>query len=91
MYEHYLVTGEVKKLQDDEAQKMMSEISSQWEDEDTSFGKLFMGVFDWAYKKTSIGIELEIPKLASGGTIPLNTIASKKFGFDIYGDCFLEL
>jgi hypothetical protein len=50
-----------------------------------------MGVFDWAYKKTANGIELEIPKLASGGTIPLNVTATKKFGIDIYGDCFLKL
>lgn len=91
MYEHYLVTGEVKQLQDKDAQKMMGIISSQWEDETTPFGKLFMGVFDWAYKKTSNGIELEIPNLASGGSIPLNTNGTKKFGFDIYGDCFLKL
>lgn len=91
MYEHYPANDDVQQIQDEEAHKLMNSISSQWEDEMTNFGKLFMGVFDWAYEKTANGIELKIPNLASGGSIPLNKNATEKFGFEIYGDCFLKL
>lgn len=90
MYEHYPVTGNVQQIQDAQAHQMMNSISSQWEDETTPFGKLFMGVFDWAYEETKHGIELKIPNLADGGSVPLNVNATQKFGFDIYGDCFLK-
>ncbi len=91
MYEHYPVTGNVQQIQDAQAHQMMNSISSQWEDETTPFGKLFMGVFDWAYEETQNGIELKIPNLADGGSVPLNVNATVKFGFDIYGDCFLKI
>jgi hypothetical protein len=91
MYEHYPVTGNVQQIPDAQAHQLMNTISPQWEDETTPFGKLYMGVFDWAYSNTPNGMQLHIPNLASGGSIPLNTNATQKFGFDIYGDCFLKL
>jgi hypothetical protein len=91
MYEHYSTTGDVQQIQDTQAHQMMDNISSQWEDEATQDGKLFIGVFDWAYEETSNGIELKIPNLAGGGSVPLNVNASKKFGLEIYGDCFLKI
>ena len=91
MFEHYTINGSVTKLSSEDALKKMNEISEQWEEETTSFGKLFMGVFNWAYENTAKGIELKIPNLADGGSVPINDIASKKFGFIIYGDCFLKL
>jgi hypothetical protein len=91
MYEHYSIDSMVTKLDLKEAQDLMNEISDQWEDEQTEFGKLLTGVFDWDYKKTPQGIEVLIPNLRNGGSIPKNDNASKKFGFDIYGDCFLKV
>ncbi|MHA4895633.1 hypothetical protein ACXZ1K_12840 [Pedobacter sp. PWIIR3] len=91
MFEHYSIDGSVTKLSKEDAIKKMDEISEQWEDEITSFGKLLMGVFDWAYEETTNGIELKIPNLTDGGSVPKNDVATKKFGFDIYGDCFLKL
>jgi len=90
MFEHYSVDGSVTQLPKEDASKKMHEISEQWEDETTYFGKLFMGVFDWDYDKNNPFKPL-IPNLRSGGTIPKNEVATKKFGFDIYGDCFLKL
>ncbi|MFF5382606.1 hypothetical protein [Pedobacter suwonensis] len=91
MFEHYSIDGSVTKLSKEDAIKKMDEISEQWEDETTSFGKLLIGVFDWAYEETTNGIKLKIPNLADGGSVPKNDVATKKFGFDIYGDCFLKL
>lgn len=91
MYEHYSVDGNVQQIQDAQAHQLMDSISSQWEDETTKFGKLYMGVFDWAYDETPNGIEMKIPNLASGGSVPLNVNATQKFGFEIYGDCFLKI
>lgn len=91
MFEHYPVTGQIQQISDADASKMMNEISSQWEDEKTPFGKLFMGVFDWDYKNTPTGMEILIPNLRGGGSIPLNQQATDKFGFEIYGDCFLKI
>ncbi|MDL2243295.1 hypothetical protein LJB84_00415 [Bacteroidales bacterium OttesenSCG-928-J19] len=91
MFEHYSIDGSVTKLSKENAVKKMDEISEQWEDETTNFGILYMGVFDWAYEKTRNGIELKIPNLANGGSVLKNDVATKKFGFDIYGDCFLKL
>lgn len=91
MFEHYSTDGSVTKLSKTDAVKKMDEISEQWEDEVTDFGKLFTGVFDWAVEKTKNMIEIKIPNLAGGGTVPKNEVATKKFGIDIYGDCFLKL
>ena len=54
MYEHYPTNTDVQQIQNEEAHKLMNNISSQWEDKMTNFGKLFMGVFDWAYEKTAM-------------------------------------
>jgi hypothetical protein len=91
MYKHYSVSGNVQDLTDEQAGQMMDSISTQWEDEKTPLGRLYMGVFDWAYSKTDKGIILDIPNLRTGGAIPLNENAKKVFGFDIFGDCFLKL
>jgi len=91
MYEHYPVTGAAQKITSAEANKLVDDISTQWVNENTSLGKLFMGVYDWAYTMTDNEMKLHIPKLVDGGEIPLNPNATKVFGFDIYGDCFLEI
>lgn len=91
MYEHYSVDGIVTNLSKEDAIKKMSEICDQWEDETTVFGKLSMGVFDWEFEETEEGIDLKIPNLADGGVVPKNDVATTKFGFDIFGDCFLKL
>lgn len=90
MIEHYPVQGDVQELSDEDAQKLMDEISQQWEDEKTPFGKLYTGVHDWDFTSTGTVIKVNIPKLRTGGEMPLNTTAKAKFGFDIYGDCFLK-
>ena len=90
MYEYYPVTGAVQQISDDDAHKLMKEISPQWEDEKTPFGKLIYGVYNWAYSMKGNEMTLHIPKLNGGGEIPLNTAAKAKFGFDVYGDCFLK-
>lgn len=91
MFEHYPVTGDIQQISVEQAQKLMDSISDQWEDEQTSFGKLYMGVFDWDYKNTPTRMEILIPNLRGGGQIPLNKTATDKFGFEIYGDCFLKI
>lgn len=91
MFEHYSIESTVVQISQADAAKKMHEISEQWEDEITPFGKLFMGVFDWDFEEKPNGIELKIPNLAGGGSIPLNVKATEKFGFEIYGDCFLKL
>ena len=91
MYEYYSVNGQIEKIEDVKAHQIMHSISTQWEDEATKFGKLYMGVFDWAFEETSGGIKFNIPNLDSGGSVPLNLKATEKFGFDIYGDCFLKI
>ena len=91
MYRHYSTDGQTNDISIEEAHKLMDSISNQWEDESTDLGKLYMGVFDWDYTSTDSGIELNIPKLAGGGEIPLNKVATKEFGFEIYGDCFLKI
>lgn len=91
MYRHYSTDGQTNDISIKEAHELMDSISNQWEDESTDLGKLFVGVFDWDYTSTDSGIELNIPKLAVGGEIPLNEAATKEFGFEIYGDCFLKL
>lgn len=91
MYRHYSIDGEIKDVSDQEAHQKMNEVSDQWEDETTSHGKLFMGVFDWAYSNRNGEVVIEIPNLRTGGAIPKNEKATEEFGFDIYGDCFLKL
>ena len=91
MFEHYPVRGQAQLISDAQALQLMNQISSQWEDEQTPFGRLYMGVYDWDYKNTSMGVELLIPNLKGGGSIPLNQTATSKFGFEIYGDCFLKV
>lgn len=91
MYRHYSVNGEVKDTSDQEAHEKMTELCDQWEDEVTPLGKLFMGVFDWAYSNEGGQMIIEIPNLRTGGTVPKNEKATEEFGFDIYGDCFLKL
>jgi hypothetical protein len=91
MYRHYSTNGQTNEISNEEAQKLMNEISNQWESESTHLGKLYTGVFNWDYTTTDNGIELNIPKLVGGGEIPLNKIATKEFGVEIYGDCFLKL
>lgn len=91
MFEHYSINGNVTKLSKEDAVKKMDEISEQWEDENTDFGILFLGVFNWAYEITNYEIALKIPNLVGGGSVPKNDVATQKFGFEIYGDCFLKL
>lgn len=90
MYHYFPVTGNIAKMLKEKASVRMDEISDQWEDEETPYGELYLGVHDWAYSQTAQGIELHIPKLASGGSVPLNELASNFFDFEIYGDCFLK-
>lgn len=89
MYEYYPVGGPVEKMTEKEATTKMYEIAKQWEDKSTTYGKLFMGVYDWAF--TQNPFQILAPNLRTGGAIPKNENASKKFGFDIYGDVFLKL
>lgn len=89
MFEHYDINGSVTKLTTDQAMKKMNEISEQWEDEKTIFGKLFIAVYDWAFDKETL--EILIPNLRTGGSVPKNNEASKKFGGSIFGDCFLKI
>jgi hypothetical protein len=91
MYKHYSCTKPSSNISDSDANDLMDGISDQWEDESTPLGKVFLPVFDWDYTETPAGIELRIPFLASGEEIPYNSEASKDFGFDIYGDCFLKI
>jgi len=89
MFEYYSVDGTIEKISEEKAIQLMDSISSQWEDESTSFGQLYMGVYDWAFNENPF--YLKIPHLSTGGEIPFNEKASEKFGFEIYGDCFLKL
>lgn len=91
MYEHYPVKGPVEQISDAEASKIMNEISPQWEFEKTKFGNLLLGVYNWDYKETPTKMVVLIPNLRGGGSIPLNQAATDKFGFKIYGDCFLKI
>lgn len=86
MYYYFPVTGLPQKYEDKTTFDKMDEISSQWEDEQTQFGKLLMGVFDWDFSDG----EIKIPNLRTGGSIPQNEFASDFFGFTIYGECFLK-
>lgn len=90
MYYYFAINEKPQKQEVKEAIKKMDEISTQWEDEDTPFGKLFLGVFDWDYTNGKYGVELKIPNLRNGGSIPKNETASAFFGFDIFGECFLK-
>lgn len=85
---HFTLTQKIEELPDKDASDKMYQISQQWEDEGTPFGKLYLGVYDWAHDKQTL--DLHIPKLRTGGEIAKNERASLFFGFDIYGDCFLE-
>ena len=87
---HFTLTGSIDKLTNKEASDKIGEISPQWENENTKFGKLYMGVYDWAYSNDKGNFQLHIPKLRAGGEIQKNTAATSFFGFDIFGDCFLE-
>lgn len=91
MFEHFPANGPSVQIEDSKAKSLMSAISNQWENEDTDHGTLYMAVYDWAFTTSARGVELHIPKLKTGGSIPLNKIATDKFGFEIYGDCFLKL
>ena len=88
---HFTLTGSIDNLSDSEASKKMTEISQQWEDETTKFGKLYMGVYDWAFTNDKGVFKLHIPKLREGGEIQKNVNATSFFGFDIFGDCFLKV
>jgi len=90
MYYYLSVNDKPLKLEDKETFIKMDEISSQWEDEITPYGKLLMGVFDWDFTTGKLGIELKIPNLRNGGSIAKNETATSFFGFDIFGDCFLK-
>ena len=90
MYYYFPVSGNPQKITNKEAVSKMKNISSQWEDEETTYGTLWMGVFDWASSKQGNVFKVDIPNLKTGGSIPKNVIASSFFGFDIYGKCFLE-
>jgi hypothetical protein len=87
---HFTLIGSIDNLSDSEASKKMTEISQQWEDEMTKFGKLYMGVYDWAFTDDEAVFELHIPKLRTGGEIQKNINATRFFGIDIFGDCFLK-
>jgi hypothetical protein len=87
---HFTLKNTVVKMTSNEAIKKMDQISPQWEDESTEFGELNMGVYDWDFSDDEKGIQLNIPKLRTGGEIQKNEKASNFFGFDIFGDCFLE-
>jgi len=90
MYYYIPVNGQVEKYFDKtKVSELMNEISPQWEDEASPMGKVYMGVYDWAYKEKDNGIELLIPNLVGGGKVPTNIIAQKLIGGVIYGDCFL--
>lgn len=87
---HFTSTGSIELLTTKEASDKMTKISSQWEDEKTTYGKLYMGVYNWAYSNNNGNFELHIPKLNGGGEIEKNETASSFFGFDVFGDRFLE-
>jgi hypothetical protein len=87
-YYYFPCNGEICTVSEHEANSKMNEISNQWEDESTKFGKLFMGVYDWDFDEVTL--DLKIPNLRTGGQIPINKKASLFFGFDIFGDCFLK-
>lgn len=67
MFEYYSVKGEVQQVNDAQASQMMNSISSQWEDEQTPFGKLYFGVYDWDYITTKNRTEILFPNLRGGG------------------------
>jgi hypothetical protein len=91
MYRYYPVSGTVRDVQNEEAQFLMNQQSSQWEDERTEHGILLMAVYDWASFMRDSEFVIDIPNLREGGNVALNTHASAFFGFEIYGDCFLKL
>jgi hypothetical protein len=90
MYYYFPVTGPVQKITKEEAIKKMDEISSQWEDESYPIGRLILGVFDWAFSKGENGIDIDIPNLRTGGSIPKNSNASLILGTEVFGDCFID-
>ena len=87
---HFTLTGSIDNLSDNENSEKMTQISQQWEDETTKFGKLYMGVHDWAFTNDNGVFEVHVPKLNGGGEIQKNINATSFFGFDIFGDCFLK-
>lgn len=87
-YYHFTSNNELTKISQKNALETMDEISPQWEEEITEFGKLFMGIYDWDFDEKTL--ELKIPKIRTGGEIPLNKKASLFFGFEIFGACFLK-
>lgn len=90
MYYYFPTIGRISIIDKTDLSSKMDIISSQWEDEITDWGTLYMGVFDWVYSENNGSLELLIPQLASGGSIPKNETASNLFGFDVYGECFLK-
>jgi len=91
MYYHFPVQGAIQKISDATAQVLMSQISNQWEDEPTPYGKLFLGVYDWAFSKQGTTLKIEAPNLIGGGSVPNNENAAATLGGEpIYGDCFLK-
>ena len=88
MYKYYPVNGTMRVVSNDEAQKLMDELSDQWEDESVDNGVLLTGVYNWDFTSSPDGIQINIPKLLGGGEIPLNKQATEEFGTKIYGDCF---
>ncbi len=87
MFYHFFPNGTVEKIADAEAHTRMNNISQQWEDENHKLGKLFLGVYDWAFS----GGTIHIPNLRTGGRVPANPTADGVFGGDpLYGDCFLK-
>lgn len=91
MFRYYPIEGNVRDISDAEAHQLMNEICEQWEDEITPLGRLFMGVYDWDFSNTPLGMEINIPNLRTGGAVPKNEVGSAEFGFEIFGDCFLKL
>lgn len=49
-----------------------------------------MGVYNWAFSDENGVFQVHIPKLHGGGEIKKNELATSFFGFDVFGDCFLE-
>lgn len=87
MYYHISPTNNIQKFSNEDGSKKMYELCSQWEDETTPHGKLFLGVYDWAFS----GSTINFPKLRTGGSVLKNEKISKLLGNEIFGDCFLKI
>lgn len=59
--------------------------------ENTYFGTLYVGEYDWAGEVKDGEWVTRPPYLKDGGKVPSNQTVWGMFGLKVYGDCYLRL